>query len=116
MSKIYVKLKDRGSIFHDASQEATVTGAKVVAVKKTGKVASALRNSLLVQVEAPKEESKPEEPKKPATGDSKPDYDKLKKSELIELLSARNIEHDKEATNAVLAGLLKADDEANAGA
>lgn len=57
MSKVYIRLKDRSTIFHDASQEVTLTGNQVKEAEKTGKVASAIKHGLLEEVEAPKEET-----------------------------------------------------------
>ncbi len=47
---MYVKLNDKGGLFHDASQDASVTGPLPVEVKKTKRVASALKDQLLVAV------------------------------------------------------------------
>ncbi len=47
---MFVKLKDEGGIFHDASQDATVTGSAVVEVKKTEKVTASIKGGLLVEV------------------------------------------------------------------
>lgn len=106
-NKVYVKLKDTGSIFHDASQEQTITGTKVVAFKKTGKVKSAIKNGVLVEVDAP-EDAPTKEAEKTET---KPvNYSTLKKAELHALLTEREIDFDESLTNAELVDLLTADD------
>lgn len=75
MSKVYIRLKDRSTIFHDASQEVTLTGNQVKEAEKTGKVASAIKHGLLEEVEAPKEETTNQqgEPNKEAPNQGEPD-------------------------------------------
>lgn len=48
---MYVKLRDAGTIFHDGSQDATVTGTLPVKVKASAKVKEAVKSGVLVQVE-----------------------------------------------------------------
>ena len=51
--KIYVKLRDAGTIFNDSSASITVTGKLPVEIaKKSPKVAKAIRNGVLLEVEA----------------------------------------------------------------
>lgn len=75
MSKVFVKLKDTGSIFHDASQDGTVTGDKVVELKKTPKVMAAIKGGVLVEAKASEvektEEAKTEETKPAAQAPKK---------------------------------------------
>lgn len=52
MSKIHVVLKDKGSIFFDASQSATITGKNAVVVNLTLKVQRALKSSVIVEISA----------------------------------------------------------------
>lgn len=122
MSK-YIKLKDKGTIFHDAGQDATVTGEQVIEVKETAKVRSALKGGVIVEATKAEFDSanstkktKAAAPKVTADGgddaDKPVDYTKLKKEQLNAELDARGIEHDPEAVNADLVALLVADDEA----
>lgn len=108
-----VKLKDKGGIFHDASQDATVTGTSVIELKSNKKVQKAIKDGVLVEVTG-------KDPKKDTNigGGSEPtkqDYTKLKKAELQEELLKRGIEFDEDDTNKVLQGLLVADDKKKAG-
>lgn len=64
MSKVFIKLKDRSTIFHDASQDVTVTGTQVKEAEETGKVLSAIKHGLLEVVKP--EDVKKEEETKPA--------------------------------------------------
>ena len=57
MSKVFIRLKDRSTIFHDASQDVTVTGTQVKEAEETSKVLSAIKHGLLKVV-------KPEEVEK----------------------------------------------------
>ena len=75
MSKIHVQLKDKGTIFHDASQGATVLGENIVEVTNNVKVAKALKSGVLVEVKAPKSEAKSKE------ADEKKAEDKAKKDQ-----------------------------------
>lgn len=68
MSKVFIRLKDRSTIFHDASQDVTVTGIQVKEAEETGKVLSAIKHGLLEVV-------KPEEVKEDEK-DGKPEPDK----------------------------------------
>lgn len=47
MSKVFIRLKDRSTIFHDASQDVTVTGTQVKEAEETSKVLSAIKHGLL---------------------------------------------------------------------
>ena len=47
MSKVYVKLRDRGTIFHDSSQSIAVSGDAIVAVEKEGRVEDAINAGIL---------------------------------------------------------------------
>lgn len=51
MSKIKIRLRDSGTIFHDASQDVTLTGTQIAEAVLNAKVASALRNGVLEKVE-----------------------------------------------------------------
>ena len=62
MSKVFIRLKDRSTIFHDASQDVTVTGTQVKEAEETGKVLSAIKHGLL-EVVKPEQVEKEEEPK-----------------------------------------------------
>lgn len=53
MSTVFVKLRDRGSVFHDNSQDYTVTGEAVHEVKLTSKIETAIRHGVLTKVDAP---------------------------------------------------------------
>lgn len=61
MSKVFIRLKDRSTIFHDASQDVTVTGTQVKEAEETSKVLSAIKHGLLevVKTEEVKEAEKP---------------------------------------------------------
>lgn len=48
--KKYVKLRDRGTIFHDASQDVAVTGTIPTEIKTTKKVNAALKGGILIEV------------------------------------------------------------------
>lgn len=48
----YVKLRDKGTIFFDASQDVSVTGELPAAVKLTKKVQDAIRIGTLIEVDA----------------------------------------------------------------
>lgn len=65
MSKVFIRLKDRSTIFHDASQDVTLTGTQVKEAEETSKVLSAIKHGLLEVVEPEKEVKKEdkEEPK-----------------------------------------------------
>lgn len=48
---MYVRLNDKGSIFHDMSQDVTLTGANPVNVKSTKRVKDAIKSGVLIEVE-----------------------------------------------------------------
>lgn len=48
---MYVKLRDAGTIFHDGSQDATVSGSLPVKVKATPKVKEAVKSGVLTEVD-----------------------------------------------------------------
>lgn len=111
MSTVYVKLKDKGSIFHDASQEKTITGKAVVEMRLTGKVKSAIKNGVLVKTDAPESTDTAKSSNEGgAIRPDKPSYSKMKKSELQKELDDREIDYEDDATNAALVELLEADD------
>nr|DAM99240.1 MAG TPA: hypothetical protein [Herelleviridae sp.] len=62
MSKVFIRLKDRSTIFHDASQDVTVTGTQVKEAEETSKVLSAIKHGLL-EVVKPEEVKEAEKPK-----------------------------------------------------
>ena len=49
---MYVKLRDRGTIFNDHTQDVAVTGNLPVKVKKTDKVKDGIRTGILIEVES----------------------------------------------------------------
>lgn len=51
MDKIYVMLRDKGTIFSDSSQDVAVTGTEPHAVKYTKKIQDAIRNGRLIQID-----------------------------------------------------------------
>lgn len=67
MATVKVKLKQKGSIFHDTTQNVTVDFGKVVTLQKTEKVRVALKHGALEEV---KEEASTKVPPA-ATGDDK---------------------------------------------
>lgn len=70
MSKVFIRLKDRSTIFHDASQDVTVTGTQVKEAEETSKVLSAIKHGLLEVVEPEKEKDGKPEPDKASTTDN----------------------------------------------
>ena len=58
MSKVFIRLKDRSTIFHDASQDVTVTGTQVKEAEETSKVLSAIKHGLLEVVKPEEVEKK----------------------------------------------------------
>lgn len=73
--KVKVKLKDSGTIFHDATQEeGTVTGSGTMHMLLTAKVRAALQAGVLIKVEekeVPKEQPTGGAGKTPATAHTK---------------------------------------------
>lgn len=69
MSKVFIRLKDRSTIFHDASQDVTVTGTQVKEAEETSKVLSAIKHGLLEVVE-PEKEKEVKEAEKPKTDEA----------------------------------------------
>ena len=61
MAKIKVKLRDKGSIFRDASQGITLTGTSEASVRKTPTIMEAVRGGALILLEEVKETPKKEE-------------------------------------------------------
>lgn len=46
----YVRLKDKGTIFHDASQDVSVTGSQIVKAKPTPKLEAGLKGGVIEEV------------------------------------------------------------------
>lgn len=83
---VYVRLKDKGTIFHDASQDKSVTGAAIEEFTRTEKVSKAIRSGVLVEVsevDVKKAQPAPKQEQKPGPEDEKekgnPDADEPKK-------------------------------------
>lgn len=55
---IKVKLRDKSSIFRDASQGITLTGSKVVEVKRTPTIVESINGGALILVEESKKDEK----------------------------------------------------------
>jgi len=51
MSKIYVVLRDKGTIFHDGTQDVSVTGLLPTEVKPTAKITKAIQDGILIKVD-----------------------------------------------------------------
>lgn len=49
MGKIFVKLKEAGTIFHDSLGNQSVSGVAIVEVEKTEKIATALNSGILIE-------------------------------------------------------------------
>lgn len=136
MSKVYVQLRDAGTIFHDSHQNVSITGDAEVEVSLTVKVLNAIKHGVLVKVAkvttvedlgAGTEGSDPsKDPEGVNTsGVVKDDlgngtegkgaedavnYTTYKRSDLIEILNTRGIEFKGNASNAELAALLAEND------
>ena len=83
MSKVFIRLKDRSTIFHDASQDVTVTGTQVKEAEETGKVLSAIKHGLL-EVVKPEEVEKEKDEKTEAVDASTTEKPKGRPAKQVE--------------------------------
>ena len=127
MAKVYVKLKDKGGIFHDASQDFTLSGSVTIAeTELTPKVAAGLKGGVIEKLAdkaayeaACKERGqavagevvKAKDATTGATGGATGGkYDSLLKAELVAECEKRGLDIKDAKTNALLIKLLEDND------
>lgn len=85
---VYVRLRDTGSIFHDTTQNRAVTGKLPVHVRRTPKVAQAIKDGVLDEVKAADAEAEIAK----AKGEAKPEG----ADTALKAVKAENVELKKE--------------------
>lgn len=68
MKNVYVKLKDRTTVFQETEQRKVISGSKVMKAKPSARITKALRGGILVEAteaEIKKYDEEHPEPKKP---------------------------------------------------
>lgn len=96
-NKVFVKLRDAGTIFFDMPKQIKIAGDQIVEVSKEGKVAEAISAGILVEVS--KEDAKFAEAK---TAEEKAAIADASKNEAIKLKAELEAQH-KEAVDALTA-------------
>lgn len=122
MAKIFVQIRDTGSVFYDGSEEITVSGVEPVEVEETAKVVRAIKGGALKRLETEEanailEQLKPAEDLGETEGvitDLPPvdevggtDYNIFTLSELKAELTSKGIEFDSASKKVELIGLLE---------
>jgi len=112
MAKVYVQIRDKGSVFYDGLTKTSVSGLEPVLIEKTDKVTKAIKGGALKQLDEKEAKTILASLETPQTDDTQQgddafaEYGKHTVAELKDILKEKGIEFDDNLKKAELIALL----------